>query len=152
MSTILQANAYRQLLKGVQVIRATSNLPQTATGNLFAVSGGRIYLTSIIGEVTTVIQAQANAIKLQSVPTVGSALDLCATVDSNGHAVGTKYGITGTLATAMSAATGGVVDMTNALLIPIGNIALVAAASNTGQVAWTLTYVPLDDGASVAAV
>ena len=38
------------------------------------------------------------------------------------------------------------------LVLPPGDIELNCAASNTGQVKWTLLYQPLDPGAKVAAV
>jgi hypothetical protein len=37
-------------------------------------------------------------------------------------------------------------------IVPAGAISITTSATNTGAFKWTLTYVPLDDGASVAAV
>jgi hypothetical protein len=146
------AAAFRKALFGLRVSRATAALPQTTQSALFTVTGGRILLTSIVGQVTTVIQTQANATKLVSNPTTGTDVDLCATLDITADQVGCLYGITGTLATAMVGANAGAtVVQTNALVIPVGTIDLSCAASNTGSVSWTLTYVPLDDGASVSA-
>jgi hypothetical protein len=152
MSVLIQGPQVRQVLLGIKVDRATAALPQTAAGTLFTVTGGRILLTSIVGEVTTVIQAQANATKLQAVPTTGSAVDLCATLDITGDEVGCLYGITGTLATAMVGANAGATVLpANGLVVPIGAIKLNCAASNTGSVKWSMTYIPLDDAATVAA-
>lgn len=148
----LQGAEIRKLLLGQKVDRAAAALPQTAAGTLFTVTGGRILLTSIVGQVTTVIQTQANNTKLQSVPTVGTAVDLCAVLDISADEVGCLYGITGTLATAMVGANAGAtVAPSAALVVPVGAIKLNCAASNTGAVKWSLTYVPLDSGASVAA-
>jgi hypothetical protein len=152
MSVLNDAAAFRKALFGLRVSRATAALPQTTQSALFTVTGGRILLTSIVGQVTTVIQTQANATKLVSNPTTGTDVDLCATLDITADQVGCLYGITGTLATAMVGANAGAtVVQTNALVIPVGTIDLSCAASNTGSVSWTLTYVPLDDGASVSA-
>jgi hypothetical protein len=152
MSVLNDAAAFRKALFGLRVSRATAALPQTTQSALFTVTGGRILLTSIVGQVTTVIQTQANATKLVSNPTTGTDVDLCATLDITADQVGCLYGITGTLATAMVGANAGAtVVQANALVIPVGTIDLSCAASNTGSVSWTLTYVPLDDGASVSA-
>jgi hypothetical protein len=152
MATLIPGVQLRRLLLGTKIDRATATLPQTAAGTLFTVTGGKILLTSIHGEVTTAIQNQANNTKLQSVPTTGTTVDLCAVADIANKEVGALLGITGTLATALQVANAGAqVVQTNGLIIPIGAIKLNCAASNTGSVKWSITYVPLDDGASVAA-
>lgn len=152
MSVLNDAAAFRKALFGLRVSRATAALPQTTQSALFTVTGGRILLTSIVGQVTTVIQTQANATKLVSNPTTGTDVDLCGTLDITADQVGCLYGITGTLATAMVGANAGAtVVQTNALVIPVGTIDLSCAASSTGSVSWVITYVPLDDGASVSA-
>lgn len=138
---------------GRTVQRATANLPQTATGSLFAVSGGRVLVTSIVGQVTTAVQAQANAVKLRATPTVGAVNDLSGTVDINGAAVGSLLAATGLAADALVLSTGGGISMLrNPILVAVGNIGLTTAASSTGQIKWTLTYLAYDNGAAVAAV
>jgi hypothetical protein len=137
---------------GLKVDRATAALPQTTAAALFNVTGGRIILTSIIGEVTTVIQTQANNTKLQSNPTTGTTLDLCAVLDITADEVGCLYGITGVPADALVGAGAGQAPIPyRRLVIPVGAIELNCAASNTGSVKWSMTYFPLDAGASVAA-
>jgi hypothetical protein len=152
MSSTVPGKAVRQGVYGITVQRAAGNLPATTNGNLFQVSGGRILLTTIVGEVTTAIQAQANAVKLnhQSAVLGGAGTDLCASVESSGLAVGTQFGITGTPSTA--ALVGAAVTQPNELVLTAGFIRLNTAATNTGAMRWTVTYVPLDDGASVQAV
>lgn len=150
MASQISGRAQRRNNYGVTVERATSALAQTGTLNLFSVTGGRILLTTIVGEVTTVIQAQANAVKLELAGTAGVTSDMCATVDVNGKAVGNLFGIVGTPATA--AVMGAAVPQPNEMICQPGNIRMNAAASNTGAMKWTVTYVPLDDGAVVAAV
>lgn len=153
MGALIAGSAYRNMQYGLQVLRATATLPQSAAGSLFAITGGRILLTSIVGEVTTVIQTQANNTKLQSVPTTGTTVDLCAVLDISAKEVGALFGITGLFSDAMVGPNAGAtVIPRNPVVVPIGNIKLNCAASNTGSVKWALTYVPLDAGASVAAV
>ena len=152
MTTLIQGDQLRTVLFGIRVERATATLPATATGSLFTVTGGRIILTSFIGEVTTGIQAQANAIKLVATPTTGSVNDLSGTVESNGLAAGGLLGITGLAADAMVKSTGGgISNLRNPVVVAIGAIGLNTAATNTGSVKWVMTYIPLDVGATVVA-
>lgn len=155
MTTMIQGDQLRALLRGVRVTRATAALPQTTAGALFTISGGKVLVTSIIGEVTTVIQTQADNTKLTFDPTdAGATQDLCAVLDITADAVGTMYSITGTPATAMQDALNFLPSskvLAQPLVLKPGSILLDCAASNTGSVKWELTYIPLDGGASVAA-
>lgn len=151
MSVLISGPQVRQILLGSKVDKATAALPQTAAGTLFTVTGGRILLTSIVGEVTTVIQTQANNTKLVATPTTGTAVDICAVLDISAKEVGTLFGITGLFSDALVGANAGATVLPrNPVVIPIGTIKLNCAASNTGSVKWSVTYVALDDGASVA--
>lgn len=135
---------------GTRVDRAASNLAQTGNLTLYTVTGGRVILTAFVGEVTTAIQAQADAIKLTSVSTVGSiATDLCATVDVNGAAIGNLFGFSG--GSAVAAILGSAVPQPNETVIQPGVIRMNAAASNTGQMKFSLFYYPLDAGALLVA-
>lgn len=155
MSVIIQGDEIRAIAAGIKVDRATATLPQTTDGALFSISGGRVAVVSLIGEVTTVIQTQANNTKLKYNPTAtGADTDLCAVLDISADAVGTLYSLTGTFATAMQdsllcLASSEVLQ--SPLVLSEGDIELDCAASNTGSVSWTLIYYPIDDGASVAA-
>lgn len=152
MTTMTQGDQVRSIQFGIRVEKATAALPATATGSLFLVTGGRILLTSILGEVTTAIQAQANAIKLVATPTVGTVNDLSGTVESNGLAAAGLLSITGLAADAMvKSVGGGISGLRNPIVVAVGAIGLNTAATNTGSVKWVMTYVPLDNGATVAA-
>lgn len=137
---------------GARVDRATATLPQTTQSALFTVAGGRVVITGIVGEVTTVIQNQANNTKIVSNPTTGTDVDLCAVLSTANKEVGTLFGITGTFATAMVGANAGAGVMCSIpVVVPPGTIDLSCAASNTGSVKWSIYYLPLDDGATVVA-
>lgn len=140
---------------GRVVSRATAALPQSAASALFTVSGGRVIVTSVIGEVTTVIQTQADATKLTFDPSdAGATQDLCATTDITADAVGTMYSITGTPGTALQDALNFLPSnklLAEPLVLKPGSVLLDCAASNTGSVKWSLTYWPLDSGAAVVA-
>lgn len=155
MSVLIQGDQLRALLRGVRVTRATAALPQSTAGALFTVTGGKVLVTSLIGEVTTVIQTQADNTKLTFDPVdAGATQDLCAVLDITADAVGTMYSLTGTPATAMQDGLNFLSSnkvLAQPLVLKPGSILLDCAASNTGSVKWELTYIPLDNGASVAA-
>lgn len=141
-----------RLLYGITVERDTAALPQTTAEALFTVSGGRVLLTSIVGEVTTVIQTQANNTKLTANPTTGTSVDICTVLNISADEVGALYSITGTFADALAGgAAGAVAAPAVPVVLPVGTLDLDCAASNTGAVKWVATYVPLDVGASLTA-
>lgn len=154
MGILLNAKTYRLGILGVKVDRATATIPATTDQTLFTVTGGRIIVTSLIGEVTTIIQAQANAMKLKSVPTTGTSKDISGTLDINGFEVGALVSLDGTaLTTALNGANAGaaLAMRPQGIVVPIGSIKVNTAATNTGAMKWSLTYIPYDDGVSVAA-
>jgi len=151
MSDYLQLKSLRKLLKGEKVERAAAALPQTATGTLFNVVGGRIAVLQILGQVTTEIQDQANNTRLVATPTGGAPSNLCANLNIADDAIGTMYGVTGTVLDALQDDLGVMPEQAVPFIVKEGAIRLVCAAGNTGEVAWTLFYVPIDDGAHVTA-
>jgi len=133
------------------VTRAAAALPATAAGALFTVTG-KILVVDIIGEVTTIIQTQANNTKLVANPTVGADVDMCAVLDISADAVGSTYQITGTLANAMVNTPGGCgVAQAGRLVVHGGTIDLDCAATNTGAIKWTLHWIPIEEDANVVA-
>lgn len=137
---------------GVPVERPTAALPATTQAALFNVVGGRVAILSIIGEVTTVIQTQANNTKLVSNPTVGTDVDLCAVLSITAKEVGALFGITGLFSDAMVGANAGAtVIPRNPVVVAAGTIDLSCAATNTGAVKWQIRYLPIDEGAYITA-
>lgn len=146
----------------VKVTQATAAgagiaLPASTTGQLFRVRGGRVLVKALIGEVTTVIQTQADNVKVSvkkldnASAAVGTAVDVCANVDVTAMAVGSHYFVEGD-------GTAGVLSTAGAILVgpnsgwwiaEQGEIYLTASATNTGAVKWDLYYQPLDPGAYV---
>lgn len=152
MSVLSSLKSYREIVLGAKVDRATATLPQTAAAAIFTVSGGRVAITQIIGEVTTAIQNQANNTKLTSTPTTGTAADICAVLSIANDEVGCLYGITGLNTDAMIGINAGALPaQTREVIVPAGTIDLNCAASNTGSVKWSIFYYPIDDGATVTA-
>lgn len=136
--------------KGLRVDKAATAVAAISTKSLFTVSGGNCIILGLIGEVTTIIQAQADATKYISTPTVGTAVDLCGAVDITGHEVGGLLTITGVLATAAVKGNAGAgVMMGNPIIVAPGVIGLNTAADNTGAYKFSIWYIPAEDGAYI---
>jgi len=157
MSVLVQPSQFnaisRELTTGIRVDRATAALPQTTAEDIFTIASGRVLVVGLVGEVTTVIQTQANNTKLVSNPTAtGASQDLCAVLDITADPVGELYTISGTVADAMrSDLLIGIPYLANPLILSEGAIELNCAASSTGSVAWSIIYVPWDADATVTA-
>jgi hypothetical protein len=153
VSVLNPAAGLKKSVLGVSVARATATLPATTQGAIFTVAGGRVLVTSLIGTVTTAIQNQACTLKITGNPTTGTDVDLATATAVTAKEVGSII--------TLPAAAGGAVVVANAggALVPIGSglvlnagtLDIVTSATNTGSVKWDLTYVPIDDGASVTA-
>lgn len=151
---VLQGVAERLLILGSKVDRTAATLPATTHTPYFTIAVGRIVLTALFGQVTTIVQAQANAAKWIATPTVGTATDLCATLDINAAEVGALLSITGLASDAMRgtvSSSGAVSGMTRLLVCAVGTLDFSTAATNTGATKWTAFWYPLDDGATLVA-
>jgi len=132
---------------GLQLDRPTATLPASTYGALFNIVGGRVVLTSMIGEVTTVIQSQTTNIKITSTPTTGTAVDIATNLDCNADAVQSLYGI-GAYVAAMVGGTGAAnISTAQGIVLPVGTLGITTAATSTGSIKWSITYIPLDDNA-----
>ena len=152
MSQFLSGKATRQLALGKKVDRATATLPQSTAAAIFNILGGRVLVTQIVGEVTVAIQNQLNNTKLTANPTAGTSVDMCAVLDIANDEVGCLYGPTGTPADALIGTNAGLTPgMAKGQILNVGTIDLSCSASNTGSVKWTISYIPIDDGASIEA-
>jgi hypothetical protein len=155
MTVLIQGSQLRALLLGVRVQGASKD---TANGEttLFTITGGRVLVTSIVIEVTTAFGATTSNTKLVFDPTAtGADTDLCATADLASDAIGSLYSITGDYSDALQV---GLLTLESPAMIqkPIllseGEIHWNASADpGVGAYFATLTYIPLDDGAAVAA-
>jgi len=83
----------RQL--GQTVERATAVITTPAAMDLFTISGGRILVTQILGEITTVIENIAANVYLQADPTTGTTRNMCAALNIQAYAEGDLLDITG---------------------------------------------------------
>lgn len=132
--------------------RATAVIT-AVTQNLFTITGGRILVTQILGEITTAIQVLATNVYLQADPATGTTRQMCAALNISGYAEGDLLGITGINTDAMipPASSGVIEGQTFGVIVQEGTIDLVSDAAPTGSVKWTLKWLPIDSGAAVAA-
>jgi hypothetical protein len=140
---------------GFHVARATSAFPTTGvTTSYFLVTGGRVEVTLLVGEVTTALQNSDPGISITSRATTGTAvvlnstadvssLEICAFIRVNGAGSALILSNAGaSLSTAVGA---------SGFVVPVGNIACIATTTKTGSVKFDLWYIPLDEGATVTA-
>lgn len=148
MATMVPGKAQRQLIYGNKVERTAQALPATAAVTIFNVTG-RVLITTLVGEVTTAASATVTNLKIDAVGTAsGVTTPLVANSLVTSLTVGNEFAFT----TLGGAATiGAAVTQNNETIMPTGIIRITTDATNTGAMRWTVTYVPLDDGASVTA-
>lgn len=153
MTTLIQNKDVRLISAGILVSRATAALPGGTLGHIFTITGGRILVKYLVGEVTTVIQNQACTVKVTHTPTTGTAVDWSAVSGSIASLeVGGKLTLPAAAATALvTGNAGGVIVHQAEWVATIGSIDITTSATNTGSVKWDLVYVPLDNGAQVVA-
>lgn len=149
-----QIDAFKAFHLGIQVDRATALPPQATNAPIFNIVGGRVCVNLILGEVTTIIGAVANATKLIATPTAGTAVDICATADINALEVGGKLvPAAGVFATALSKTLAGAAPAAGTrVVLAVGTLNLGCVGSSvTGAIKWSVWYVPVDDGATMTA-
>ncbi len=149
--SIAEVLRYVQEVSNPQILAlATASLPQSADGTLFTVASGLIVVEGIIGEVTTVIETQANNARLKFNPTgTGADVNLCNTLDITADAVGTFYSITGVITDQLQDGLWYANAMASPIVLGPGVIELECSASNTGSVGWFLLYRKIETGATV---
>ncbi|MBH1939079.1 hypothetical protein I5Q34_33290 [Streptomyces sp. AV19] len=151
MSVIIQGSQLRTVNFGTKVDKAAATVPQNALSALFTVSGGRVVVTGIVGEVTTVIGGTTPSAKLVANPTTGADSDITTATAITGDAVGNLYGVS-TVGGALGVLESVAPMPQEPFVLKAGTLDLhVSAADATGAIKWSLFYVPLDDGASVVA-
>lgn len=160
MSIVIQGTQLRTLLMGSRVSKASAVLPATTSQTLFTVSGGRVLVTSLTGIVTVVFDGTTNSLSVTHTPTSLAEGDLAAATVCTSDIVGTLYTVSGIQAALLGTQKEGGTEVPThvvskpvgaGFIIPAGIIKLKTTGTDTtGSTAWALTYVPLDDGASVA--
>lgn len=152
MTVVNEAASYRKAVLGALTRKAYPTLA-VETKSLFTVSG-LVLATSIVGRVTTAITV-ANTIKLQHNPTTGTTQDLCAATDlgTTDTPAGDLITLAGGAATAPVVGIGAVngYSASNGIFLDAGVVEQVTATGADGGITWFITWVPLEDTATVVA-
>lgn len=158
MTTLIKNQDVRTIAAGILVTRAAATLPQTATGNIYSVTGGRIMIVSLTGLVTVATGATVTTLSVGLTPASGTASNvaLASATAVTSREVGTMCSIGSTPGSALVVGTNASspVQCTGhaAWAIQTGTITATTSASDTGQIQWDLIYIPLDAGAQVVAL
>jgi len=149
--TTVEPQAYSAINLGFRVDKASATLPASTTQDLFTIAGGRVLVTLLFGEVTTIIETQACNTKVTAAPTVGTAVDLASNLDITADEAGCLYLVEGDGTALVGANAGAAMSGIGraGFIVNTGVIRMETAATNTGATKWTLYYVPLDEGATV---
>ncbi len=149
MSTIIQGDDLRLIGLGRTVTKATGTLT-AADVSLFTVAGGVCLITALYGEVTVAVTV-ANASKIKLNPTTGTDSDLSATLDigTTDTEIGALIAIDGIPANAMVRGTS-VPLLAQRVAVKEGIIEQESAGTD-GEITWTLTYIPMEAGATIVA-
>ena len=136
---------------GYKVTKSSATLPASATQDIFVIAGGRVLVTMLTGEVTTVIESQACNLSVILVTTVETDFTLASVFDINADLLGDLYHVEAD-GSALVRTQSGVVPgaaIAKPAILAEGTINITTAATNTGATSWELWYFPLDEGASV---
>lgn len=154
MSTWRDGNDLRAVTLGFRVAGKLQTLSGAATHQVFTVTGGNVLITAMWG-ICTVEMAGANTVNVQTDPTTGdtvviaTATDLGTTNTAVGTLIGCLFDQDGTTNTPDLAKGSGAPLR---FMSPIGEVeSVVTGAGADGAIQWYCTWIPLDDGASLAA-
>lgn len=156
MANFVSGKSLRRLVLGEHVVRPAALLPATGTGNIFTVTGGRVLITSFLGVAVTASPSTTNTLKASIAPTTGTGADLCTAVSAASKEAGSQILLPDPVASGsnlvVTTAGGNAATPVHGFVVPAGTITLTTSGTAaTGTWQWDLTYVPIDDGASVGA-
>jgi hypothetical protein len=132
-------------LLGTKIEKSAALIAGVSTKDMFTVTGGRVCVTALVGEVITAdIGANASNLTVNSDPTVGLTGVIGAAVAMASAVVGTTFSLTGNPGDAIVKNTGVALTCTSPVIIPVGAITLATSGTNTGSMKWTIWYYPVD--------
>ena len=132
---------------GIRLLRPATDLPQTDAAPIFNIVGGKVLMTLLIGHITTVLATVGN-ISFEENPTNGTMETISGVTAVGTYAQDNLIGITGVPAgTPVPAAGGGIPGMTTqGVVLRIGTLEQRLSLSDTGQIEYTVFYIPLEVG------
>jgi hypothetical protein len=144
------------IISGCRVDRAAA-LVTNATVALFNIVGGRVLLVNFIGEVSTIMDATGCTLRISALTTDATAVVThltSAATDCASKTAGTFYTLPTAVASALIESTNNSAAVSNTM-VPIvlktGALNLIGGGASTGTIKWSAWYIPLDDGAYMAA-
>jgi|HubBroStandDraft_5_1064220.scaffolds.fasta_scaffold00014_61 hypothetical protein len=160
MTVSYSAASLREILIGVDSNVAAATLPTAVASpyTMWTVTGGRILLIGIVGQVVTAIGSSAQTLKFstQASAAGSSAVDLCSpSANIANAAIGVNFSLPPVPGDSLNCdltSLSGIVFGNTPMVIPAGVITLTSTATNTGTVEWDMYYVPLDLTAVVTPV
>jgi hypothetical protein len=154
MTNAMSSAAKRSLSLGDAVTRAAALQPATTQAAIFTVSGGKVLVTSLTGEVVVATPATTNTLKVTGNPTSGTDVDWTTATSTASKEAGSIISLPVTAAGALVVANAGGGNAVGpaGYVAQIGTIDLVTSGTAaTGTIKWTITYVPIDDNATIVA-
>jgi len=140
------------LVIGMRVDKAANASPLVQDTPLFQIIGGKVMVTFLIGEVTTVIQTTATTIRFRFDADVGSDAYLSGgSTDLSAVAVGSQIGITGTAAGEVLVGNALAPAQAQPIVLSEGYIDVNYGAAATGAIKYSVWYIPLENGAYIKA-
>ena len=142
--------------KGLYVERAAAGIAPIHA--LFSITGGRVTLTGLLGEIVQDIPAGAVTIRIGSLNTGGTPAQSylsAASGDIASDLAGRMFALPAAIGGALTESTGSsaMEFLAPEYVLPVGNLTLTGSITPaTGTIKWTAWYVPVDEGAYMTAV
>lgn len=144
MNRYFKGRALRRAMLGAKLDRATADVSTGTYAALFNIINAPVLLTSMVGEVTTVLGAGANNTKLTATPTTGTAVDLASNLDTADKEEGCLFGISTYAAAMVGTSAGATTTPVSPIVLQIGTVGITTASDKTGSMKWSVTYIPLE--------
>lgn len=153
MYTAQNRDVFTTIARGFTAAKAAAVLPASGNQTIFTITGGRCLVSLLLGQVTTLCDATATNLKVTSVPTTGSAVDVAANLAVANFEAGALLVVEGdgTALIGTSAGAGFAPALvTVQWVVPVGVLRITTSATNVGATKWDIWYHPLDVGASIS--
>lgn len=152
MSNFAEADSLRKAVLGNgPVSKATGTITGNPTTPLFTVAGGEVMITALWAVVTTTLSTDSGTYALQNNPTTGDTQVIVTATDlgTTDTAAGSVIGLTRGSTAASAFLRGGSNELR--VVVSIGQIEFVGAASANGAITFYVMWVPLTTGATLVA-
>lgn len=151
MTTIIANASVRTITEGIWVSRTAAALPSTALGSIFTITGGRILIKALVGQVATLLSGtNSTTVGITPAYNTTSAPAILSSAGVIPVAAGSPFCSKLDAGALIVTVNGSLLPAAPYMTVP-GAITITTASTVTGTVEWDLVYVPLDIGAQVVA-